>query len=81
MMSMPEAPVDKDDLPTAAEYDVGTTWKIMRMKSVAIPELVKQSTHDKFRLCVLASYPGHSIATFDFRQCIHVASSRAGAFG
>ena len=44
-MTVPEATVHEDRLPSRAENDVGTAWEIASVESVSIAESVEQASH------------------------------------
>ncbi len=64
LMSVPEAPVDKNDGFVLPEYDVGSPWQIGYKQSKPISHAVQHGTHSSFRPRISPPNTGHHYRAF-----------------
>ena len=76
-MPVPETAVDKDDLFTRTEHEVGLAGQILAVKPIPKPETVHQTPHDELRLHILAFDTPHIFGTALRRQLVHDAYIRS----
>jgi hypothetical protein len=56
---MPEATVNENGFSVAGKYNVGTTGKILHMKSESVAQPMEERTDSQLGSRVLASYAAH----------------------
>lgn len=76
-MSVPETTMYEDHLPASAEYEVGASRQVVRVKAVAIPQAVDESPNSDLRLRVLGPDSAHSLAALRSRERVETASFHA----
>ena len=76
-MSMPETSVYEDHLPASAEYEVGASGQVFRVKAVAIPQAVDELPNSDLRLGVLGPDSAHTLAALSRRKRVETASFHA----
>lgn len=76
---MPETPVDKDDLASAAKDQVRATGKALIMEAEAESHRVNEATHRHLRFGVLAPNPAHTLgALLGCKSVGHLFQSTVG---
>jgi hypothetical protein len=66
-MPMPEAPVDKHNLPQPSHYDIGPTGQFVIVKAKTKAKAMYRLPHDKLRLRVDGSNARHRRRSLRFR--------------
>ena len=62
-MTVPKAAMNENRRPVLWKHDVGCSWEVLDMQSIAEPCLVKLVTKHEFRIRVTVSDFGHHSAT------------------
>jgi len=71
LVMMPKTTVDEDDLSPCREYQIGRSRQVSLMKRVTVSKVMQKSTHNEFRLSVLASNPAHDLTAACWRNSVH----------
>jgi hypothetical protein len=70
-MSMPEAPVHKDNRVPCGENQIRLSRKILDMKAITETHAMNETTQLHFRSRILAPNPGHALTSFFRGKSIH----------
>jgi hypothetical protein len=72
LVTVPEAPVDKDDCAVLAHHNVGMSWLPRMVQPVSVPMGKQIAAHQDFRLGVFAADGCHAAAALFLCQFVHV---------
>jgi hypothetical protein len=64
-MTVPETPVDEDDLSSRTEDEVWPSRQVCLMEPIAVSQPMDKSSDEQLRFCVLRANQTHLLAAFE----------------